>query len=55
MSPKIFISYRRIDKADFTDRVYDKLCEAFDSDNVFLVVTNIPLGFDFREHLANMV
>jgi hypothetical protein len=48
----IFVSYRRHDSADVTGRIYDRLVQRFDKAQVFKDVDSIPLGVDFREHLA---
>jgi hypothetical protein len=47
----IFISYRRADSADVTGRIYDRLCEHFGKESMFIDVDDIPLGVDFRAHL----
>lgn len=52
---KIFISYRREDSADATGRIYDRLREKFGDNSVFTDVDSIPIGVDFREHLAQEV
>lgn len=46
--PKIFISYRRADSEIITGRIYDRLIQAFNSEDVFKDVDNIPPGKDFR-------
>ena len=52
---KIFISYRR-DLDDFlVINLSEKLRANFGTDAVFLDTDNIPLGVDFREHLADAV
>src|SRR6185295_3762066 len=48
---KIFISYRREDSLDATDRMYERLREHFGVENVFMDVDTIPPGTDFRKHL----
>lgn len=58
MNPKIFISYRRTDSQDFTDRLFDYMAKHFGAENVFQDVgdsTKIPLGVDFAEYLAEQV
>jgi len=50
-SNKIFVSYRRQDSADVTGRIYDRLVQRFDKEQIFKDVDSIPLGVDFREHL----
>lgn len=52
---KIFISYRREDAADVTGRVNDRLREKFGDAAIFTDVDSIPIGVDFREHLAKAV
>ena len=52
---KIFISYRREDAADVTGRVNDRLRAKFGQDAIFTDVDSIPIGVDFREHLAHEV
>ena len=54
-SPKIFISYRRVDSNDITGRIYDWLVQHFGADHVFKDVDSIPLGVDFRQHLDQAV
>ena len=51
----IFISYRRSDSSDVTGRIYDRLVQHFGRENVFKDVDSIPLGVDFRSHLADSV
>jgi TIR domain-containing protein len=51
----IFISYRRIDSSDVTGRIYDRLVQHFGRENVFKDVDSIPVGVDFRGHLADSV
>jgi CRISPR/Cas system-associated endoribonuclease Cas2 len=56
--PKIFISYRRLDSQDFTDRLFDYMARHFGQENVFQDVgdsTKIPPGVDFVEYLAEQV
>ena len=56
--PKIFISYRRLDSQDFTDRLFDYMVRHFGTENVFQDVgdsTKIPPGVDFVEYLAEQV
>jgi formylglycine-generating enzyme required for sulfatase activity len=55
---KIFISYRRIDSQDFTDRLFEHMSKHFGHENVFQDVgdsNKIPLGVDFVEYLAEQV
>ncbi len=53
--PTIFISYRREDSEATTGRIGDHLATRFGRDRVFLDVEAIPLGVDFRKHLAREV
>ncbi len=53
--PKLFISYRRQDSADATGRLYDRLKNHFDQENVFMDVDGIPLAADFRQRLRDAV
>ena len=54
-APRVFICYRRDDSADVTGRIYDRLAEHFGREQVFKDVDSIPLGVDFRTHLAAVV
>jgi uncharacterized membrane protein YeaQ/YmgE (transglycosylase-associated protein family) len=49
----IFISYRRIDSATFTGRIYDRLTARFGRDKVFKDVDNIPAGENFAQYIQN--
>ncbi len=53
--PKIFLSYRRQESPGVAGRIYDRLCSHFGDDAVFMDVDSIPLGVDFREHIASEV
>ena len=53
--PSIFISYRRDDSEFPSHLIYNKLCERFHSESVFIDVDAIPPGVDFREHLSQAV
>jgi hypothetical protein len=48
---RIFISYRRADSAEVTDRICEHLTSRFVEENVFRDIHSIPLGIDFREHV----
>ncbi len=52
---KIFISYRRDDSQDISGRICDRAKSEFGSGSVFMDVTDIPLGVDFRDHLRSEV
>jgi hypothetical protein len=54
-SPRIFISYRRVDSADVTGRIYDRLTGHFGQAAVFKDVDSIPPGIDYKEHLEKAV
>lgn len=49
---RIFLSYRRKDSQDIIGRIYDRLVRDFGDDAVFKDVDSIPLGVDFRTHIA---
>jgi hypothetical protein len=51
----VFISYRRGDAGDVVGRIYDRLTDRFGKPHVFKDVDSIPLGVDFRKHLADSV
>jgi hypothetical protein len=53
--PRIFVSYRREDSGDASGRLGDGLKARLGRDNVFMDVDNIPVGVDFRQHLAQAV
>jgi hypothetical protein len=48
---RIFISYRRADSAEVTDRISEHLTSRFVEENVFRDIQSIPLGIDFKEHV----
>lgn len=53
---KIFISYRRSDDLGGVGRLFDHLEARFGQGRIFLDVdSNMPLGVDFREHIASQV
>lgn len=51
----IFLSYRREDSGDATDRIYDRLVSRFGSDDVFMDVDAIRPGEDFKRTLEEQV
>src|SRR5262245_6566501 len=54
--PRIFISYRRDDSRDQTERIHDRLVQAFGKENVFLDVDgSIASGADFAAVLRDAV
>jgi hypothetical protein len=46
--PRIFISYRRADSAEITEKIYQRFVARFGKRNVFKDVNSIPIGKDFR-------
>ncbi len=52
---KFFLAYRRDDSADVTGRLHEKLESHFGPGTVFMDIDAIPLGLDFRKHLADEV
>jgi len=53
--PKIFISYRREETADYAGRLHDRLVQHFGADQVFMDVDTIELGVDFGEVIERAV
>jgi len=53
--PAIFISYRRDDTQGEAGRLYDHLVQAFGQDSVFMDVTGIELGCDFRQAIHDQI
>ncbi|GAB4514520.1 MAG: hypothetical protein OHK0046_16710 [Anaerolineae bacterium] len=49
MAFKIFISYRRADSPAVTDRIRERLAEAFSAKAIFRDIQSISLGQDFRK------
>jgi hypothetical protein len=54
-APRIFLSYRREDSTGYTRLLYEELVKHFGSGSVFLDVTQIRLGEDFSEVIAEAV
>lgn len=52
---RVFISYRRADSQTITGRIYDRLLQAFDRNDVFKDVDIIPPGSDFPTELRMAV
>jgi TIR domain len=50
--PKIVISYRRQDSEAITGRIRDRLANQYGNESIFMDIDSIPLGADFREHIA---
>lgn len=53
--PKFFISYRRDDTGYVARMLADALVDEFGDDSVFMDIDAIPLGVDFRDHIAQAV
>lgn len=49
---RIFISYRRNDSGYVAQVIRDRLVREFGTDAVFMDIDDIPLGVDFRDHVA---
>lgn len=52
---KIFISYRRDDSRETTERLHDQMIIHFGEENVFQDVDNIPVGENFRKYLQDEI
>ncbi|HEX8492225.1 MAG TPA: STAS domain-containing protein [Pyrinomonadaceae bacterium] len=52
---QIFISYRREDSAGESGRIYDRLAHEFGKEMVFKDVDSIPLGVNFKQHIASII
>jgi len=50
--PRVSLSYRRTDSADITGRIFDRLAARYGKPAVFRDIDNIPVGADFRSHIA---
>jgi ABC-type phosphate transport system substrate-binding protein len=53
--PSIFISYRREDSAYITGRIYESVAARFGKDHVFIDVTALKGGDDYRAQLEALV
>lgn len=53
--PLIFVSYRRDDSAYVAASIKDRLEQHFGRGSVFFDIDTIPLGTDFRQHIASAV
>lgn len=51
----IFLSYRRDDSQDISDRICEHLLSHFGPGNVFMDIDAIPLGADFRNYIDEKV
>jgi len=52
---KIYISYRRADSAAYAGRIFDRLSEHFGPESVFMDVSSISAGEDFRAAVAHAI
>jgi ribokinase len=52
---KLFVAYRRDDSADVSWRLHEKLEGHFGPGTVFIDIGAMPLGVDWRKHLADEV
>ncbi len=52
---RIFINYRRQDSEGYVGRLYDRLCDHFDSKDIFMDITAIRPGEDFVKTLEDAV
>ncbi|RPI95823.1 MAG: TIR domain-containing protein, partial [Chloroflexi bacterium] len=53
--PRIFISYRRADSRPITGRIHEHLVRAFGDASVFMDVSDIPAGIDYKAYLAQQL
>jgi hypothetical protein len=53
--PLIVISYRRVDSAAITGRIFDHLVARYGKNSVFMDIDNIPYGSDFREQIRKVL
>jgi hypothetical protein len=53
--PRVYLVYRREDQLSeaMLESIYERLVQAFDAKHVFRDLDSIPLGVDFREHIAS--
>lgn len=52
---RIAISYRRSDSDAMAGRIRDRLVNYFGQTSVFMDIDSVPLGTDFRTHIANVL
>jgi TIR domain-containing protein len=53
--PTIVISYRREDTGPISGRLFDRLEDHFGKQSVFMDIDAIPVGTDFRDHIAHVL
>lgn len=51
----IFLSYRRDDSGPYAGRLFDRLCDRFGIQNVFLDVASIPPAVEFFEQICQRI
>ena len=51
----IMISYRRSDSVAITGRIFDRLVQHYGKSCVFRDIEDVPLGVDFRNHIAKVL
>ena len=51
--PSICLSYRRSDSPAIVGRIYDRLVARYGAQAVFMDLTGIPYGADFRQHILD--
>jgi TIR domain-containing protein len=51
---RICLSYRRLDSTAIVGRIYDRLVSRYGAESVFMDVSDIPYGADFREHIQGV-
>jgi formylglycine-generating enzyme required for sulfatase activity len=49
--PRIFISYRRTESANFSLHLYEELVKVYGADSVFIDLDSVPPGVDFPDYL----
>ena len=52
--PRICLSYRRSDSAAIVGRIYDRLVERYGANSIFIDLSGIPYGADFRMHIESV-
>lgn len=53
--PELFISYRREDTRQISERIHERLIRAFGNECVFIDVEDIPPGSDFPSHITSTI
>jgi hypothetical protein len=55
MKYNIFLVYRRADTGVITGRTFDRLCNAFEREQIFVDIDSIPVGCDFVDYLERAI